>query len=75
MPGWENAQVEDSKIFEYLLNLQHPDGKEKANLFLKSGFHLDKLADFKAFLINHAMTHQVVKAEQPKLITAYPLTL
>ena len=71
MPGRENALVEDAKISGYLLNLQHPDGKGKANFFLKAGFHLDKIGDFKAFLLNHAMTHQVAKAEQTKFGTKY----
>ncbi len=110
MPSRENAFVEDTKITGYLLNLEHPDGRSKASLFLKAGFRLDNIAEFKAFLLNHAQVHQVAKTEQtrfgtkyiiegqvegvdsfrfnlrtvwiitasskqPKLITAYPLTL
>jgi hypothetical protein len=71
MPGRENAVVEDAKIAGYLLNLQHPDGKGKANFFLKAGFHLDRIDEFKAFLLSHAMVNQVAKAEQTKFGTKY----
>jgi hypothetical protein len=71
MPGREDAIVEDTKISGYLLNLQHPDGKSKANFFLKAGFSLDRIDEFKAFLLNHAMMHQVAKAEQTKFGTKY----
>jgi hypothetical protein len=71
MPGRENAIVEDVKITGYLLDLQHPDGKSKANFFLRAGFRLDNIAEFRAFLLGHAQTHQVAKTEQTKFGTKY----
>jgi len=71
MPGRENAIVEDTKITGYLLNLQHPDGRSKASLFLKAGFSLENIAEFRTFLLNHAQVHQVTKAEQTKFGTKY----
>lgn len=71
MPGRENAIVEEVKISGYLLNLQHPDGKSKANFFRRAGFGLDNIAEFRALLLSHAHAHQVAKAEQTKFGTKY----
>jgi len=38
LPHVESAEVAESKIRNYLLNLTHPDGESKARFFLALGF-------------------------------------
>ena len=44
LPNAENAIVEDSKIFQYLLSHYHRDGKHKAKFFRMHGY-FDELAN------------------------------
>jgi hypothetical protein len=44
LPNAENAIVEDSKIFQYLLSHYHRDGKHKAKFFRMHGYS-DELAE------------------------------
>ncbi|MGI8950229.1 MAG: DUF6883 domain-containing protein [Chitinophagaceae bacterium] len=36
LPNYNNAFIDDEKFVKYVLNLNHPVGKHKALLFLKS---------------------------------------
>lgn len=38
LPNADRARVEQSKIVEYLLNREHPDGGSKARFFERFGF-------------------------------------
>jgi hypothetical protein len=38
LPGISSARVEQKKIAEYLLNLDHPQGASKARFFQARGF-------------------------------------
>lgn len=71
MPDRENATVEDSKIREYLLNPQHPDGGSKAMFFLRAGFGPEQDGEFRELLLEHATRHQVSKTEQTRFGTKY----
>ena len=50
----ENAMIPPSKITEYLLNLEHEDGKSKAVFFLMIGFSLEKWQLLRDVLLKHA---------------------
>ncbi len=41
LPDKERARVDESKVTEYLLALDHPDGRSKAEFFLHFGFKVD----------------------------------
>jgi hypothetical protein len=47
--------VEHRKIVHYLLNLDHPDGKAKAEFFLARGFSLSDLSEFAHSLLDHPL--------------------
>lgn len=42
LPDGANAQVDRSKITGYLLSLEHPDGRGKAEFFMRFGFRLER---------------------------------
>jgi hypothetical protein len=71
LPNLEHAVVEDSKIKDYLLNGQHPDGGSKARFFIRAGFSPSQLADFRLFLIRHAKDHPVARVEKTAFGTKY----
>jgi hypothetical protein len=42
LPNGERARVDRSKIADYLLALSHPDGRSKAEFFLRFGFTVEQ---------------------------------
>lgn len=44
VPNFEKAFVPESKLAEYLLNPDHPDGGPKARFFMQVGFDADTLS-------------------------------
>ena len=38
LPNCQNAQIADAKLYKYLLNHQHPDGKSKARFYEQIGY-------------------------------------
>lgn len=38
LPDCENARIEDAKLYQYLLNLEHLDGKSKARFYEQVGY-------------------------------------
>ena len=38
LPNAEKARVDDSKLFDYLLDLAHPEGGAKARFYASVGF-------------------------------------
>ncbi len=52
--------IENRKVKDYLLNVAHPDGFSKANLFIRYGFRQDRPDDFINSVIAHAQYSQVV---------------
>lgn len=71
LPNKSNAIVEDRKIREYLLNLEHPEGGGKANFFISKGFNMDNIEDFRVMLLSHAHHNAVKKIETNKYTTKY----
>lgn len=41
LPDCEKARVEDNKLYKYLLNPNHPDGKSKARFYERIGYTFD----------------------------------
>jgi hypothetical protein len=61
LPSSSEAWVEEKKIKEYLLNLDHAQGKSKAKFFLARGFSVDSWTTMRGALVTHASTNAVVK--------------
>jgi hypothetical protein len=55
--------IDDAKVRDYLLNLDHADGGPKALFFLGGGFSVDKLEQFKAALRRHLRDNPVTRRE------------
>lgn len=58
------ARVETGKVSDYLLSLDHPEGRGKAAFFIAFGFERDRLNLLVQALLRHATTQPVVD-EQP----------
>jgi hypothetical protein len=41
LPNVENARIDRTKIVDYLLAIDHPEGAGKATFFLRFGFTID----------------------------------
>lgn len=64
LPGAERAYIESVKLTEYLLNLDHPIGGDKAVYFIGCGFHRDAWRVMESALLAHAKEGEVVKVEE-----------
>ena len=54
LPDCEKARIEDNKLFNYLLNPNHPDGKSKAQFYKLIGYSPDKGEQLRADLLRLA---------------------
>jgi len=61
LPNPSELCIEEIKIRQYLLNIDHPQGGPKANFFLRRGFSLDDWLRFKAALAVQGSTNTVVR--------------
>jgi hypothetical protein len=59
LPNHTSAIVSEAKIVKYLLNLEHPKGKDKAKFFMQFGFSLDQWETLAQALVKHAAEHVV----------------
>jgi hypothetical protein len=66
LPNCEKAQVDDNKLYKYLLNLTHPDGKSKARFYELIGYTLNEGESLRSELLALACSGVVV-TEQPNL--------
>ncbi len=57
----ENARIEDSKISDYLLAVDHRVGSAKARFFMRHGFSPDHREEFGQALRDHAIGNPVVE--------------
>ncbi len=57
MPIIESLQIEEAKIVDYLLDVNHVDGGDKAAFFLGRGFTIDAPDELAEALATHAATH------------------
>jgi hypothetical protein len=73
LPNYESAHVEDKKIKGYLLNLEHEDGRPKANFFFRFGFTLEDIEPFRESLLNHAEQREVDTEREDEYGVTYTL--
>ncbi len=58
--------IDEVKIRDYLLNLDHADGRPKALFFLGGGFVLDNPEQLKAALRRHLFDNPITKRESDR---------
>lgn len=61
LPDAERATVARSKLVDYLLSAEHPDGRGKARFFSAHGFSPAEWEALAAALRDHATVHPVVE--------------
>jgi hypothetical protein len=71
LPNAEEARIERSKIVDYLLALDHPEGAGKALFFAQSGFTPDAWGLLAEALLRHARTHPVASTSETRYGTKY----
>lgn len=67
----DSAWVEEHKIKEYLLNLEHPQGGSKAKFFLKRGFSVDEWKAFANALVWQGTNNPMVQVTPNEFGTRY----
>ena len=63
LPNCERANVADAKLYRYLLNHEHPEGKSKARFYELVGYTPDKAEQLRADLLRLACLGNVVKVQ------------
>lgn len=58
----DSARVEESKVLDYLLALEHPFGGPKARFFLNRGFSREKWESFTSALLSHARANRIANS-------------
>jgi hypothetical protein len=71
LPKAENARVEQSKITDYLLAFDHPEGAGKAEFFTSFGFSVAQWQVLADALLAHARTHPVSSSSRSEYGTKY----
>jgi hypothetical protein len=71
LPNYEQAVVPQAKIVEYLLSLNHEDGRSKARFFLSFGFRIEQWEVLASALLAHAANHEITKIESSPFGTRY----
>ena len=61
LPDCEKARINDNKLYKYLLNSNHPDGKSKARFYERIGYTSDKGEQLRAELLRLACSGLVDK--------------
>jgi hypothetical protein len=59
LPNREEAVISEAKITHYLLNAEHPRGKDKAAFFSRFGFSVAQWEVLQDALLAHAKTHEI----------------
>ena len=62
LPNAEQAVVERSKVTEYLLSPDHPDGRSKADFFARFGFRRQEWKVLAEALRAHGAAYPVARA-------------
>jgi hypothetical protein len=73
LPNVENARIDRTKILDYLLAVDHPEGAGKATFFLRFGFTIDDWQTFADALISHARLCHVTKLSESGFGTKYQI--
>ena len=71
LPNHQTAVVPKAKITDYLLSVEHRDGRGKALFFTRFGFSMGDWQVLAAALLEHAAGHEVVRAEQTSFGVRY----
>jgi hypothetical protein len=71
LPTPERAVVEQTKIVEYLLAFDHPEGAGKAECFARFGFPIENWQLLAGALIAHAKTNPVSSELSSEFETKY----
>ncbi len=66
LPNRETLLVEREKVMNYLLNLDHQDGRSKAKFFLNRGFRREHWEAMATALRNHGMTQRVTEQTETR---------
>lgn len=61
LPGVDGAIVEERKVLEYLLNLDHEEGRGKAKFLMSFGFTREDWGVLRDALVRHAARNLVSK--------------
>jgi hypothetical protein len=71
LPNWQNAEIAQKKITEYILSPTHVTGYGKAKFFTHCGFSSQNWELLAQAFLNHAQTHEVAKAEETPFGTRF----
>ncbi len=71
IPNPDQARVERTKILEYLLNREHPDGQSKARFFEQCGFRRSQWRRLAEALQNQARRSEVTAVRESPHGTRY----
>jgi hypothetical protein len=71
LPFLERAVVEQTKIVDYLLAFDHPEGASKAEFFGRFGFTVEKWQVLANALLIHARTNTVSSVSSSEFGTKY----
>ena len=73
LPNADSARVERSKLTDYLLSLDHRDGKTKATFFTRFGFSASQIDVLQFALLRHAATQPVIEMKHSEHGVKYVL--
>jgi len=73
LPNAHLARVEEAKLRDYLLNLEHPKGQPKATYFRRRGFSPGEWEAFAGALRQHARNNPVSRTKRTPYATNYSL--
>jgi uncharacterized protein DUF6883 len=71
LPNVGNARIDRTKIVDYLLAIDHPEGAGKAAFFLRFGFTVDDWQTFGGALMSHARRCHVTELSESRFGTKY----
>ncbi len=71
IPNLDCAFVEQKKILDYLLNIDHPIGKTKAKYFIGLSFSVTAWASLEQALLAHPRSNPVVEQKTDQYGTRY----
>ena len=64
LPDPDTAWVEETKVRCYLLDLDHPEGRPKAEYFMRCGFTLEAWETMRDALVQQGVSNPVVKTTE-----------
>lgn len=66
LPNADQAQVDSTKITDYLLSSAHPDGGNKAAFFAAFGFRVEEPEVLRQALLKHGATQRVANVVESR---------